>query len=78
LKTGYEVRDESIVESDDITNVAMLMKALKVAFLDREKLDTVGEFVHRCDDDELVYLEQKVSTSTQLLPKCLIQKPASC
>jgi hypothetical protein len=68
----YDENDDSVVAAEDITNFAMLSKALKAATLDREKLDAVREFVHRADQ-ELPYLEQKVSGASQT--RCCLFEP---
>ena len=50
---------EERVPPDEITNTVALSKAIKLANLDREKIDAVREFVGR-GGEELVYLKDKV------------------
>ncbi|EAS36597.3 meiotically up-regulated 65 protein [Coccidioides immitis RS] len=50
---------EERISPDEITNPAILLKAVKRATLDREKIEAVKAFVHM-GNEELVYLEEKI------------------
>ncbi|KAK2873732.1 hypothetical protein FQN49_002130 [Arthroderma sp. PD_2] len=54
------------VAPEDITNVAILSKAIRIATLDRERLDVVKEFIHR-GGDELVLLDDKMPDIMSML-----------
>ena len=53
---------EEQVAPEDITNVAILSKAMRISTLDRERIDAVREFAHR-GGEGLVLLEDKVRMS---------------
>lgn len=54
-------RTEQEVElpPEDIKDIPSLMKALRLATIDREKIDAVKKFVE-AGDDELIYLERRI------------------
>ncbi|KAF3490976.1 meiotically up-regulated 65 protein [Arthroderma uncinatum] len=57
---------EERIAPEDITNVAVLSKAIRIATLDRERIDAVKEFIHR-GRDELVLLEDKMPDIMSML-----------
>ncbi|EFQ97571.1 meiotically up-regulated 65 protein [Nannizzia gypsea CBS 118893] len=57
---------EETVAPEDITNVAILSKAMRISTLDRERIDAVREFVHR-GGDGLVLLEDKMPELLSML-----------
>lgn len=65
LSTTREEQELGI-PPDEITNVVVLMRALKMAVVDREKIEVVREFIHR-GDEELVYLEEKMPDILSML-----------
>ncbi|KAK2743276.1 hypothetical protein FQN57_004965 [Myotisia sp. PD_48] len=58
LSTGDPYEEQ--IAPEDITNIVVLSKAIKMATLDREKIDVVKEFVYR-GGEELIYLESQMS-----------------
>lgn len=59
---------EEEIPPEEITNTVALSKALRLASLDREKIDAVKEFVQR-GGEELVYMEAKVGYLPLLTPE---------
>lgn len=60
--TSTALRDvDEHISPDEITNVVVLMKAVKRATLDREKIEAVKAFVYMAGE-ELVYLAEKVKS----------------
>ncbi|KAM5475976.1 hypothetical protein MauCBS54593_000659 [Microsporum audouinii] len=57
---------EERVAPEDITNVAILFKAIRIATLDRERINAVREFIHR-GGDGLVLLEDKMPEILSML-----------
>jgi hypothetical protein len=51
--------DEAHLPPEDVKDIPSLMKALKLATIDREKIDAVKKFVET-GDEELVYLEARI------------------
>lgn len=58
--------EEELAPPEEISDIPSLLKALRLAKIDREKVDAVKEFISM-GDDELVYLEENMSKIMSML-----------
>ena len=65
MTSGNKGNDADLLELEEITDIPMLMYALKCAIVDREKLDYLKRFVEQ-GGEELYYLNEKVRIANSL------------